>query len=102
MVGQLEARVRELEEALDEEQRRHSETSKGLSKYDRRIKELAFTVDEDRKTKDRLKALIDGQNTKLKTYKRQVEEAEERCELAESTLSRMRGKSTTRVINIST
>jgi len=123
MVGQLEARVRELEEALDEEQRRHAETSKGLSKYDRRIKELAFTVDEDRKTKDRLKALIDGQNTKLKTYKRQVEEAEEiaatnlakyrklhahleeteeRCELAESTLTRMRGKSTTRVINIST
>merc|ERR1712158_55146 len=54
MIQKLEQRVRELEVELDNEQRRHSETDKGMRKQDRRLKELAFQADEDRKSQERL------------------------------------------------
>lgn len=67
--------VRELEGELDSEQRRHAETQKNMRKADRRLKEIAFQSDEDRKNQERLNEMIDKLNGKLKTYKRQVEEA---------------------------
>ena len=67
--------VRELEGELDSEQRRHAETQKNMRKADRRLKELAFQADEDRKNQERLQDLIDKLQNKIKTYKRQVEEA---------------------------
>merc|ERR1712142_1094751 len=67
--------IQELE--LDNEQRRYAETEKGLRKQDRRLKELAFQADEDRKSQERLQDMIDKLQQKIKTYKRQVEEAEE-------------------------
>ncbi|XP_061197039.1 myosin heavy chain, striated muscle-like isoform X3 [Saccostrea echinata] len=77
MIAKLEQRVRELEGELDSEQRRHAETQKNMRKADRRMKELAFQADEDRKNQERLQELIDKLQNKIKTYKRQVEEAEE-------------------------
>ena len=67
--------VRELEMELDSEQRRHAETQKNLRKADRRLKELAFQAEEDRKNMERLQDLVDKLQAKIKTYKRQVEEA---------------------------
>ena len=67
--------VRELEMELDSEQRRHAETQKNLRKADRRLKELAFQVEEDRKNMERLQDLVDKLQAKIKTYKRQIEEA---------------------------
>lgn len=46
-----------------------------MRKADRRLKELAFQADEDRKNQERLQELIDKLQNKIKTYKRQVEEA---------------------------
>ena len=60
---------------LDSEQRRHAETQKNLRKADRRLKELAFQVEEDRKNMERLQDLVDKLQAKIKTYKRQIEEA---------------------------
>ena len=60
---------------LDSEQRRHAETQKNMRKADRRLKELAFQSDEDRKNQERLQDLVDKLQAKIKTYKRQVEEA---------------------------
>merc|ERR1719179_10179 len=77
MIQKLEQRVRELEVELDNEQRRHAETDKGMRKADRRLKELAFQSDEDRKNQERLQDMVDKLQQKIKTYKRQVEEAEE-------------------------
>ncbi|CAL1527462.1 unnamed protein product [Lymnaea stagnalis] len=77
MIQKLEQRVRELETELDNEQRRHAETQKNMRKADRRLKELAFQSDEDRKNQERLQDLVDKLQNKIKTYKRQVEEAEE-------------------------
>ena len=69
--------VRELETELDTEQRRHSETLAAMRKADRRLKELAFQSDEDRKNQERYQDLIDKLQGKIKLFKRQVEEAEE-------------------------
>lgn len=57
------------------EQHRHQETLKELRKNDRRLKELTFQVEEDRKNQLRLQDLADKLQTKIKVYKRQVEEA---------------------------
>ena len=75
MLAKLESRVRELEVEVDNEQRRHAETQKNARKADRRLKELAFQADEDRKNQERMQELIDKLQNKIKTYKRQVEEA---------------------------
>lgn len=57
------------------EQHRHQETIKELRKNDRRLKELVFQVEEDRKTQLRLQDLTEKLQNKIKVYKRQVEEA---------------------------
>ncbi|XP_022175403.1 myosin heavy chain, muscle isoform X23 [Myzus persicae] len=76
-IQKLEQRVRELENELDGEQRRHADAQKNLRKSERRIKELSFQGDEDRKNHERMQDLVDKLQQKIKTYKRQIEEAEE-------------------------
>merc|ERR1719474_820512 len=48
-----------------------------MRKADRRLKELSFQADEDHKNQERLQDMVDKLQAKIKTYKRQVEEAEE-------------------------
>jgi len=50
---------------------------KSLNKSERRIKELTFAADEDRKNHERMQGLVDQLQTKIKSYKKQIEEAEE-------------------------
>ncbi|NWY04412.1 MYH6 protein, partial [Nothoprocta ornata] len=72
----LEARVRELENELEAEQKRNAESIKGLRKSERRVKELSYQAEEDRKNLLRLQDLVDKLQLKVKAYKRQAEEAE--------------------------
>ncbi|KZC14949.1 Myosin heavy chain, muscle [Dufourea novaeangliae] len=74
-IQKLEQRVRELENELDGEQRRHADAQKNLRKSERRIKELSFQA--YRKNHERMQDLVDKLQQKIKTYKRQIEEAEE-------------------------
>jgi len=74
-LAKLEQRVRELELELESEQRRYQEADKNARKQERRMKELAMQADEDRKAQDRLNDMVDKLQQKIKTYKRQVEEA---------------------------
>merc|ERR1712018_441070 len=76
-MSKMETRIRELESELDAENRRLSDASKNLRKSERRIKELAYSSDEDRKNHERMQGLIDQLQGKIKTYKKQIEEAEE-------------------------
>merc|ERR1711872_499987 len=69
----METRVRELEA----ESRRFGDSSKNLRKTERKIKELTFAADEDKKNHERMQALIDQLQGKVKSYKKQIEEAEE-------------------------
>ncbi|KAL4648956.1 myosin-7-like [Arapaima gigas] len=78
-IQKLEARVRELENELEGEQKKSNEFQKGVRKYERRIKELTYQTEEDRKNLARLQDLIDKLQSKVKTYKRQAEEAEEQA-----------------------
>ncbi|KAM4662247.1 myosin-4-like [Discoglossus pictus] len=110
----LEARVRELENELEAEQKLGIETTKGYRKLDRKIKELTYQSEEDRKNILRLQDLVDKLQAKVKSYKRQAEEsdeqtnvhlsklrklqhdldeAEERADIAESQLNKLRAKS---------
>merc|ERR1712226_1513994 len=73
----METRIRELESELDAETRRFGDLNKNLRQSERSIKELTFAGDEDRKNHERMQALIDQLQGKVKSYKKQIEEAEE-------------------------
>ncbi|TKS91616.1 Myosin-16 [Collichthys lucidus] len=86
-IQKLEVRIREVENELEQEQKRHMETVKNLRKGERRLKELIFQTEEDHKTNQRMQELVEKLQNKLKSYKRQIEEAEEQ---ANSSLSKYR------------
>ncbi|XP_060109371.1 myosin-4-like [Heteronotia binoei] len=110
----LESRVRELEAEVENEQKRSADAVKGVRKYERRVKELTYQSEEDRKNVLRLQDLVDKLQLKVKAYKRQseeseeqsntnlskfrkiqheLEEAEERADIAESQVNKLRVKS---------
>merc|ERR1711976_951167 len=76
-MNRMESRIRELESELDAENRRFGDVGKNLRRSERRIKELTFAADEDRKNHERMQALMDQLQGKIKSYKKQIEEAEE-------------------------
>ncbi|XP_067403819.1 myosin heavy chain, skeletal muscle, adult-like [Emydura macquarii macquarii] len=113
-IQKLEARVRELEGEVENEQKRSADAIKGVRKYERRVKELTYQSEEDRKNIFRLQDLVDKLQMKVKAYKRQaeeseelssvnltkfrkiqheLEEAEERADIAESQVNKLRVKS---------
>merc|ERR1711962_1752251 len=76
-MAKLETRIRELEVELGNVQAHTGENAKGYQKSERRAKELAFQIDEDKKNQDRMTELANKLQQKIKTYKKQIEEAEE-------------------------
>ena len=76
-LAKLESRIRELEIELGSLQSKTSDTGKGYQKAERRVKELQFQQDEDHKNQDRMSELATKLQQKIKTYKKQIEEAEE-------------------------
>merc|ERR1712128_17318 len=73
----LEMRVRELEVELGNTQTHTSECVKGYQRTERKVKELIFSTEEDHKNQDRMSELANKLQQKIKTYKQQIEEAEE-------------------------
>jgi len=76
-MAKMDTRIRELESELDAENRRCADAQKNLRRSERQIKELTYSQDEDRKNHERMQSLIDQLQGKIKTYKKQIEEAEE-------------------------
>ena len=76
-MNKMDSRIRELESELDAENRRLGDAQKYLRRSERHIKELTFAADEDRKNHERMQALIDKLQGKIRSYKKQIEEAEE-------------------------
>merc|ERR1711981_503714 len=76
-MNKMETRIRELESELNAESRRFADAQKNLRKSERHIQELTFAADEDRKNHERMQALTDQLQVKIKSYKKQIEEAEE-------------------------
>merc|ERR1712099_6699 len=83
---------RELESELDAENRRSADSQKNLRKSERKIKELTYQQDEDRKNHERMQALIGQLQGKIKSYKKQIEEA---GEIAALNLAKFRQTMTT-------
>merc|ERR1711884_154854 len=75
-MNKMETRIRELESEVDAEQRRMGDATKNLRKSERRIKEMSYAADEDRKNQERMQKLVDDLQDKIKSYKKQIEEAE--------------------------
>ena len=76
-ITKMDTRIRELESELDAENRRMGDAQKNMRRSERKIKELSYQQDEDRKNHERMQALIDQLQGKIKSYKKQIEEAEE-------------------------
>merc|ERR1719290_277739 len=90
-MNKMETRIRELESEMDAEGRRAADAQKNLRRSERRIKELTFAGDEDRKNHERMQGLIDSLQGKIKTYKKQLEEAEEIAALNLSKFRKVQG-----------
>jgi len=76
-VTKMESRIRELESEMDAESRRYADAQKNMRKSERRVKELVYAQEEDKKNHERMQGLIDQLQGKIKSYKKQIEEAEE-------------------------
>merc|ERR1712203_1058899 len=58
-VQKVEARLREIENELDAEQRRTADGIKSTRKLERKIKEVTYQADEDKKNLTRIQDLVD-------------------------------------------
>merc|ERR1712121_180812 len=76
-MSKLEMRIRELEMELGTVQTETQDSYKAFTRAERRVKELQFQQDEDKKNADRMGELATRLQSKVKTYKQQIEEAEE-------------------------
>merc|ERR1711988_1835705 len=76
-LSKLELRIRELETELGSTQTQTGEAVKAFQRADRKVKELKFSQDEDKNNQDRMSDLASKLQQKIKTYKQQIEEAEE-------------------------
>ena len=76
-LAKLETRIRELETELGSTQAQTTESVKAFQRADRKVKELKFGQDEDKKNQERMSDLASKLQQKIKTYKQQIEEAEE-------------------------
>jgi myosin protein heavy chain/myosin heavy chain 6/7 len=113
-VQKLESRVRDLEGELDAEVKRAAEGMKAIRKLERKVKEAVYAGEEDRKNVGRQQDNVEKLTAKVKQFKRvseeqeesatanmskyrkiqhELDEAEERADMAESALSKMRSKS---------
>merc|ERR1711902_7425 len=77
VTSRLEQKIKDLESQMDDEQRRLVEAQKSQRRTDRRVKELSFSQEEDAKNHERMQELVDKLQNKVKSYKKQIEEAEE-------------------------
>ncbi|XP_056406583.1 myosin-4-like [Hyla sarda] len=85
----LEARVHELENELEAEQKQSNENIKTYRKVERKLKEVAYQSEEDKKNVLRLQDLVDKLQAKVKSYKRQSEESEEQTNVHLSKLRKL-------------
>merc|ERR1719343_842377 len=93
-IQKLDQRVRELENELDAEQRRTADATKNQKKLERKLKEVVYAGEEDKKNLVRLQDLVDKLQIKAKFRKVQheLDESEERADMAEAALNKARSR----------
>ena len=73
----MDSRIRELYSELDSEERRLADAQANLHKSERHVKEIVYASDEDKRNKTRMNRLIGDLEGQVKSYSKQIEEAEE-------------------------
>uniref|UniRef100_A0A668A075 Myosin heavy chain 6 n=1 Tax=Myripristis murdjan TaxID=586833 RepID=A0A668A075_9TELE len=91
-IQKLEARVRELENEVEMEQKKSSDSVKGIRKYERRIKEIKFKII-FRTSAEEAEEQANTNLTKFRKLQHELDEAEERADIAESQVNKLRAKS---------
>jgi len=76
-MAKAETKVRELENELAITQAHTGEAGKAYQRAERKVKELQFSQEEDKKNQSRMSDLANKLQQKIKTYKSQIEDAEE-------------------------
>merc|ERR1711902_362590 len=89
-MSKLEMRVRELEMELGTIQTTTQESYKAFQRAERRVKELQFQQDEDRKNNDRMGELATRLQSKFRKAQQELEETDERAKLAEQSMGVLR------------
>ncbi|NWW63725.1 MYH7 protein, partial [Ifrita kowaldi] len=89
----LEARVRELENELEAEQKRNAESIKCLRKSERRVKELSYQVGLLGWPTATTEEQANSNLAKFRKVQHELDEAEERADIAESQVNKLRAKS---------
>ncbi|KAH3838862.1 paramyosin-like isoform X1 [Dreissena polymorpha] len=82
MISKLQARIRDLEAEFEAEQRREREAQANARKFERQYKELLALMEDDKRHLAELTSINDSLSIKIKTYKRQIDEAEEVATIA--------------------
>merc|ERR1712117_29002 len=86
--AKLESRSRDIEMELNRTIQQTDEVHKSITKGERRVKELLFQQEENKKNQDRITDLVDKLQQKIKSYKKQFEEAEERSKICEANITK--------------
>lgn len=74
-VDKLAQCIRTREQELDIEQKHHKEVLKQLNKCEREVRERSFELEEHRKSTAKMQELNEKLQEKIKTHKKQLEEA---------------------------
>ncbi|KAM8843536.1 myosin-11a isoform 1-T1 [Synchiropus picturatus] len=81
-ISALEAKVAQLEEQLEQENRDKQTSAKNLRQKDKKLKDLMMQVEDERKQSEQYKDQAEKANTRMKQLKRQLEESEEESQRA--------------------
>ncbi|XP_039622359.1 myosin-9a isoform X2 [Polypterus senegalus] len=81
-IAALEAKIAQLEEQLDVETRERQSASKVVRRTEKKLKEVALQVEDERRNSEQYKDQADKANIRMKQLKRQLEEAEEEAQRA--------------------
>uniref|UniRef100_A0AAY4D2F6 Uncharacterized protein n=1 Tax=Denticeps clupeoides TaxID=299321 RepID=A0AAY4D2F6_9TELE len=76
-ISALEAKVAQLEEQLEQENREKQNTAKTMRQKEKKLKDLMIQVEDERKQAEQYKDQADKANSRMKQLKRQLEESEE-------------------------
>jgi len=71
--------VRELQGELEAEQRRHADAQKTVRRNERRIQELTQISEDEEKARDAERETIEKLQSKMKQYKRDLDDAVSHC-----------------------
>merc|ERR1712150_361647 len=91
-MNKMETRIRELESEMDAEGRRMADAQKNLRRSERRIKELTFAGDEDRKNHERMQGLIDSLQAKMRKVQVNLQESSNVADVNEQALAKARAR----------